>query len=223
MIITRISRYSWFKIVADDVVIHIDPGYAGYYENQGFNEQLFKDKADIVLITHHHKDHIQPKAIEKITDNNTKIYATKLCSKLLPSSYKVVEPGYSDQVAGVEILAVYAYNTLEGHSKRKPHHKNECVGYVITVSNKRLYHAGDTDLIPEMADLGIIDIAFLPIGGIFTMDIVEALEATKKIKPKIILPMHPLKSDPNLFVEKVSGIPNITCIYLEPGEEYELL
>jgi L-ascorbate metabolism protein UlaG (beta-lactamase superfamily) len=222
MNISRISRYAWFKIVADDVVIHIDPGYAGYYKNQHFDKRMFSDKADIVLITHHHKDHIQPKAIDKIRGNRTRIFATRLCDGLLTLPYQAVEPGFSEQLGSVKINTVYAYNTPEGHSTRKPHHKGQCVGYVIEVDGRRIYHAGDTDFVPEMSQLGKIDIAFLPIGGIFTMDANEALEAARIIKPKLIVPMHALKSDPKLFAEKVGKEHVAACIYLEPGQSYEL-
>lgn len=220
MTITRISRYAWFKIEVDGVIIHIDPGYAGYYQNQHFDEKHFADKADIILITHHHKDHIQPAAIEQISGNNTKIFATKLCAKLLPMPYQFTAPGFVSQHASVNIRAVYAYNTPAGHSTRKPHHMGECVGYIVEVGNTRLYHAGDTDLIPEMSSLGQIDIAFLPIGGTFTMDIAEAFEATKLINPKLVIPMHSLRADPKLFTEQLMTLPSITGVYLEPGQSY---
>lgn len=221
MKITRISRYAWFKIEADSINIHIDPGYAGYYESQAFDEKNFKDKADFILITHHHKDHIQPKAVEVIRSYKTKIYAPKLCNKLLKMPFVAVEPGYSDTYKGVKIQAVNAYNTEIGHSTRKPHNKGECVGYIVEVGNKRIYHAGDTDLIPEMSNLGNIDIAFLPIGGTFTMDSEEALEATRKINPKMVVPMHALKSDPKLFTIQAAELPDIICVYLEPGQSWE--
>ena len=222
MKITRISRYSWFKLEIEGIIIHIDPGYAGYYESQGFDEKNFDEKADIVLITHHHKDHIQPKAIEKILKNETKIYAPKLCNKLLAKSFQVVEPGYSDVFKGIKIQTTNAYNTKTGHSTRKPHHKGECVGYVIEFDNKRIYHAGDTDLIPEMSNLGKVDIAFLPIGGTFTMDAEEAFKATKIIRPNLIIPMHTLKIDPKPFTVMVANITNTSWVYLEPGEKCEL-
>lgn len=220
MKITRISRYAWFKIEVDGLIIHIDPGYAGYYESQGFNEKVFEDKADIILISHHHKDHIQPKAIDKIRQNKTKIYATRLCHKLLAMPYEVVAPGYIDEFKGINIQAVFAYNTKSGHSTRKPHHRGECVGYVIELDGKRIYHAGDTDLITEMSELGDIDIAFLPIGGTFTMDIDEAFEATKIISPKTVIAMHPLKASPQKFIEKVSNLANVNAVYLEPSQVY---
>lgn len=222
MKITRISRYAWFKIDVNGIIIHIDPGYAGYYDSQHFDEELFKEKADIILITHHHKDHIQPVAIEKISGSHTKIFATKLCASLLLKPYEVTAPGFERQLDDVRIQAVFAYNTLEGHSTRKPHHKGECVGYIIEAGSVRIYHAGDTDLIPEMSNLGNIDIALLPIGGTFTMDIEEACQATVIIKPKYIIPMHALKADPKLFSKQLTKMPDTVCVNLEPSQTYQI-
>lgn len=93
-----------------------------------------------------------------------------------------------------------AYNTQEGHSTRKVHHKGDFVGYLINLKGKSLYFAGDTDLIPEMKDLGKVDIAFLPIGGTFVMDIEEAVAAVCVIDPNITFPMH--QSNENLQIFK---------------------
>lgn len=218
MQITRISRFAWFKIENKGIVIHIDPGYAGYYENQRFNERYFEDKADIILITHHHKDHIQPLAIDKIIDSNTKIFAPKLCSELITTHYEVVSPGFVASHKGIIIHAVYSYNIPLGHSTRKPHHRGECVGYVIEIDTMRIYHAGDTDIIPEMSNLGPIDLAFLPIGGTFTMDTGETIRAVHLITPKLVIPMHALKADPKTFIDKLRAESTIKCIYLEPGD-----
>ena len=77
------------------------------------------------------------------------------------------------------ITSIPAYNTLEGSSTRKVHQKGKGAGYVITIADKRIYHAGDTDLIPEMKTIGKIDVACLPIGGTFTMDIADAMKASE--------------------------------------------
>ena len=103
----------------------------------------------------------------------------------------------------MKIKVVDAYNTPQGSSTRKLHKKGNCVGYVITIEGKTIYHAGDTDFIPEMKELGKIDVALLPIGGKFTMDIEEAVKIdrlhgskqTRSIQnvdiPEITLPVGP--------------------------------
>jgi L-ascorbate metabolism protein UlaG (beta-lactamase superfamily) len=102
------------------------------------------------------------------------------------------------------------------------HHKGEGVGYLITVNGKTIYHAGDTDFIPEMKDFGKVDVALLPIGGTFTMDIQEAIEAAIAIKPKVVIPMHHLKTNPQEYRKKVEAVSNVKVITLEIGEVYDL-
>ena len=101
----------------------------------------------------------------------------------------------------MKIKVVDAYNTPQGSSSRKRHKKGNCVGYVITIEGKTIYHAGDTDFIPEMRELGRIDVALLPIVGKSTMDIKEAVQAVIAIKPTLVIPMHMhhLKADPQEF------------------------
>jgi len=91
------------------------------------------------------------------------------------------------------------------------------------MADKRIYHAGDTDFIPEMKKLGKIDVAMLPIGGIFTMDVEEAACAALAIKPKIVVPMHyKKKGNTQEFKIKVEAKSEIKTIVLKIGEVYEL-
>jgi len=102
------------------------------------------------------------------------------------------------------------------------HHKGDCVGYLITLKGKTIYHAGDTDFIPEMKELRDIDVALLPIGGTFTMDIQEAVEAAIAINPYVVIPMHHLKANPQEFKKKVEAKTNIKVVPLKIGEVYRL-
>ncbi|MCD6463905.1 MBL fold metallo-hydrolase [Candidatus Woesearchaeota archaeon] len=147
-------------------------------------------KADIVLITHEHFDHCSVEDLEKVVTTETIIVCPPDCqSKLARVNVKEVlpiSPGKTVSVKGVTIRAVPAYNT------NKPFHpkENEWVGYVLTIDGVTIYHAGDTDLIPEMKELQNIDIAMLPVSGTYVMNAQEAAEAVKIIKPKIAIPMH---------------------------------
>ncbi|MBW1716422.1 MAG: MBL fold metallo-hydrolase [Deltaproteobacteria bacterium] len=122
----------------------------------------------------------------------------------------------------IKIKPVDAYNTERGSSTRKVHHKGYGVGYLITIGTNTIYHAGDTDFIPEMREFGDIDMALLPIGGTYTMDIKEAVEAAIAIKPKVVIPMHRSKADPQEFKEKVEAISHIKVVALQIGEVYHL-
>lgn len=210
---------AWLQIKADGKVIYIDPAWIqnnfarhpkkviySHCPDQmdGLPEQNLP-KADIVLITHHHQDHVKTVTLNRLMTKGTKIIAPARCSSLIKREFDVIKPGESRQFKNIQINAVFAYNTRFGASTRKVHHRGECVGYIITVNERSIYHAGDTDLIPEMSQLTDIDVAFLPIGGTFTMDIDEAVKAASLIKPKMVIPMHYLHNDPLGFKRQVEA------------------
>jgi L-ascorbate metabolism protein UlaG (beta-lactamase superfamily) len=220
LIITRLSRASWFKLESGDKIIHFDPGYTGYFKNQGIPINELQEKADIVLISHYHKDHLQKEALDRIMNKNTIVIAPRNCAnRINADTITFVKPGDLVYVEDIKIIAVDAYNTQEGHSTRKVHHKGDFVGYLININNKSIYFAGDTDLIPEMSGLGDVDIAFLPIGGIFVMDMEEAVDAVCMIKPKVVFPMHQSKKNPEVFKREVSIKSDSKVIILGVGDK----
>jgi L-ascorbate metabolism protein UlaG (beta-lactamase superfamily) len=120
-------------------------------------------------------------------------------------------------------MATYAYNTKEGSSTQKVHHKGIGFGYRITANGKTIYHAGDTDFIPKMKQIGPIDMALLPIGGTYTMDINKAVKAAMTIKPATVIPMHHLKSNPQEFQKKFKSPSDIKVLLPQIGETYQLI
>jgi L-ascorbate metabolism protein UlaG (beta-lactamase superfamily) len=179
-------------------------------------------KADIILVTHHHQDHIKTATINRLATARTAILAPIKCAGLLGRKFTAVRPGNEFVKSGIRIKAVFAYNTPTGRSTRKVHHKGECVGYLITVSGKTIYHAGDSDFIPEMKQLGKVDIAFLPIGGTFTMDAREAAEAASAIQPGIVVPMHWMRAIPDDFAQRIKPLSKITARVMKTGDEIVL-
>jgi len=143
-------------------------------------------KADVILITHAHFDHLSQEDIIQITKEGTVTVAPKDVAAELKGAVKIVAPNQSLEVAGIKVTTVPAYNV-----KKNFHPKaNNWVGYVVTLSSgETIYHAGDTDFIPEMKSLKV-DVAMLPCGGTYTMDAKEAAEAANTFKPKIAIPMH---------------------------------
>lgn len=218
--ITKLSRSSWFKIKAKNNIIHIDPGYIGNFENQGIPEGELDEKADLILITHFHKDHLQKEALDKIYSPDTVILAPQTLENGING--KEIKPNEELKFNDIKIKAVDAYNTPEGSSTKKFHKKGENVGYILSVDNKIIYHAGDTDFIPEMKEFRDIDLFLIPIGGTFTMDIKESVEAVLAIKPKIAVPMHMKKANPEEFKKMVEERSNIKVKLLEIGETYKL-
>ncbi len=178
-------------------VIHIDP-----VAREADYTKL--PKADLILITHEHGDHLDAKAIDTIKKDGTKILLTKTCAAQIPGGI-VMKNGDANSVDGLKIEAVPAYN-LDPATRFHP--KGNGNGYVITFGDKKVYVAGDTENIPEMKNLKDIDIAFLPMNLPYTMSPEMVAEAAKVIKPKILYPYHFGQTDTKIIVEllKDSGI-----------------
>jgi len=149
-------------------------------------------KADVILITHDHSDHCSPRDVARIQNAETTIVTVAAAARKLKGDIRIVKPGDKITVKDVEVEAVPAYNVNKFRSAGVPFHPKESgyVGFVITIDAQRIYHAGDTDHIPEMADLGEIDIALLPVSGMYVMTAHEAVEAARTINPKVAIPMH---------------------------------
>jgi len=226
---------SWFQIKSDNKIIYIDPAYLGkYYIKYPKKIDFTKwpdpidglpdknlEKADLILITHHHKDHCKAVTLNRLKKANTIIVAPEICTKELGKNIKITKPGDKIKVGKIEIETTFAYNTEQGSSTQKVYHKGECVGFVIHIGGKTIYHAGDTDFILEMKKFGKIDIALLPIGGTFTMNINEAIQAIHTIKPKVVIPMHNMKASLTEFKQKTKDL-EAKVVILKIGEVFDL-
>ena len=154
-----------------------------------------KEKADVVLVTHEHFDHLSLEDLRKIVKPETYLVAPENCRdklKLLGSGIiKLVKPGDRLEVKGAKIETIPAYNVNKFRAPGVVYHpkEEESVGYVIELDGVRIYHAGDTDFIPEMRNLKV-DIALVPVSGTFVMTAEEAAEAVNTFKPKVAIPMH---------------------------------
>jgi len=177
-----LERFTWFKQSAfrwqgDGLTVYIDPwGVTG------------DAPADLVLITHAHSDHLQPEEIERLTISSTKLVAPADVAAELSGDVTQVAPGDSLEVAGVRVQAVPAYNVAEERLEMHPR-GNNWVGYVLELGGSTFYHAGDTDHVPELETVKT-DVAFLPIGGTYTMDAHEAGGLARAIGPELAVPMH---------------------------------
>jgi len=186
-------------IAFDGKIIQVDP----YSEIADYSNL---PKADLILLTHDHYDHLDKPAIRKIVQCNTKFIGTKKAAEQIPET-KVLSNGEYMEWNGIKIAAVPAYNLKHGPEPGKLFHpKGDGNGYILNFADFRLYIAGDTELIPEMYDLGQIDVAFLPKNLPFTMDDDEFVEAAKVVNPKVLYPYHYSKVDKAALAEKLPGI-----------------
>jgi L-ascorbate metabolism protein UlaG (beta-lactamase superfamily) len=181
------------------------------------------EKADIILVTHNHGDHCSPPKIQKLRKKDTAVIAPKNCVSRIGGNVRSIKPGEEITVDSVRIGAVEAYNIKRFKPSGKPWHpKGYGVGYLIKIEGKTIYHAGDTDLIPEMQLIENIDLALLPTGDKYTMDNTEAAEAAVLIKPKIAMAMHTWEKDREEFKKKVEANSKTRVMLLQEGEEYQL-
>jgi L-ascorbate metabolism protein UlaG (beta-lactamase superfamily) len=202
-----------FQIKGKDKTVYIDLGEGA----------APSDKADLVLVTHSHWDHFDPKVIERVRKEGTVIIAPRDCIPKLGAGARAVEPGDRLRVGDLEVRAVHAYNVKRFRSPGVPFHpKGFGVGYVLGIDGKSIYHAGDTDFIPEMKELKGVDVAILPTGDTYTMNNQEAADAAITINPKIAIPMHRWNTDPEEFRRIVESRSGVTAKILRVGEELEL-
>lgn len=191
-----------FEIISS-ITIWIDP----------YKIDMYEEKADLLLITHPHFDHLSIEDIEKIVKDDTVIVIPRdEEAKKKLQGYSLVElgPGEETVVKGVHIKAVPAYNVgKEFHPKQKNWN-----GYIITIEGKKVYHAGDTDFVPEMNSLRA-DIFLVPVSGTYVMDREEAVRAVKAINPEIAIPMH--------YGEIVGSIEDAQYLRSELGEKIVIL
>ena len=174
--------------------IHVDP-----FSRVADYTQL--PKADLVLITHEHGDHLDPQALADVRTAKTKVVLTEICAQQIDGGI-VVQNGDVVTVDGTTIRAVPAYNVVHKRGNGEPFHpKGDGNGYVITLGDKRVYVAGDTEDIPEMGHLKDIDCAFLPMNLPYTMTPQMVANAAKGFQPKIVYPYHYGSTDPSELVE----------------------
>ena len=183
VVITAIKHAS-LRIQYDGLEIQIDP-VAEYAPATDYSKF---PKADIILVTHEHFDHFDRDAIEALKKDGTQVIANPSVQKMLGSGMALANGESHVLAKGISLDAVPAYNTTPGHTQFHP--KGRDNGYVLTMDGLRIYIAGDTEDIPEMANLKDIDVAFLPCNQPYTMTPQQVAKAAKTIKPKVLFPYH---------------------------------
>lgn len=177
--------HSGFRLRIGGAVVYIDP-----YRVAGDPPQ-----ADLILVTHGHYDHFSPQDVERLAGERTRLVGPAAVAERVSGRVHSIAPGEwlgDEPVPGVEVEAVAAYNTSKRDAQGRAFHPREAgwVGYHLNVRGERLYHSGDTDVIPEMDSVTGVDVALLPVSGVYVMTAHEAAEAARRIQPRVAVPMH---------------------------------
>ena len=183
-------------------VIHIDPF-------SRLTDYSKLPQADMILLTHEHRDHLDLKALDNLRTDKTKIILTKNCAQQVKDGI-IMQNGDVKTIDGFKIEALPAYNLVHTLSEGVPYHpRGNGNGYVITFGDIRVYVAGDTENIPEMKQLKDIDVAFLPMNLPYTMTPEMVADAARAFKPKVLYPYHYGKTDPSELVELMKDTPEV--------------
>jgi L-ascorbate metabolism protein UlaG (beta-lactamase superfamily) len=174
-----------FRVNLGRATVYIDP----YRISEG------APPADLILITHGHYDHFSPQDVERLSTRHTWLVGPAAVAERVSGQVHRIGPGElldDELVRGVHVRAVAAYNTSKRDADGKPFHPRDAgwVGYELNIRGERLYHSGDTDVIPEMDTVTGVDVALLPVSGVYVMTAQEAAEAARRIQPRVAVPMH---------------------------------
>lgn len=199
-------------IEVDGRHIYIDPV-------DSFADYAHLPKADVVIVTHSHYDHLDRTAIDKITTRQSAIVCDKTSAEAFDFDCFTMTPGTTaEPIEGLHIEATAAYNTSEGHLDFHPKAREDC-GYILTIGGTRFYIAGDTENNEDVKAVKDIDVAFLPVNQPYTMTVDQAVDAVKAIRPAIFYPYHYGQVEEKTDIERlVRELEGVTEVRVRPME-----
>lgn len=194
-------KHGSLEIRYDGLSLQFDP-VAGLGKPTDYAAEF--PKADYIFVTHEHGDHLDPTAIEALTGDKTVFITNARCAEITGKGEVMANGDSRTLRSDIKVDAVPAYNYTEGHTNFHPQGRDN--GFVLTVDGLRIYIAGDTEDIPEMADIKDVDIAFLPVNQPFTMTVEQCVAAAKVLQPKVLIPYHFSQTDLSALPEQLPGI-----------------
>jgi L-ascorbate metabolism protein UlaG (beta-lactamase superfamily) len=177
--------HAGFRIEVRGATVYIDP----------YRVPAGAPKADAILVTHGHYDHFSPRDLERLSHDRTWLVAPAAVAERAAGRVASIAPGEAielEHLHGIDVAAIAAYNTSKRDSEGNVFHPREAgwVGYELNVRGERLYHSGDTDVIPEMDAVAGVDVALLPVSGAYVRTAPAAAEAARRIQPRVAVPMN---------------------------------
>lgn len=205
-------KHASLAITVGGKYIYVDPvsSYADYAS---------LPKADVVLITHSHYDHLDRAAVETLLTSETEVLCDRTSAEAFEMNCYTMRPGsVATPRLYLKVEAVVACNTTPGHLQFHPREREDC-GYILTIGGTRIYIAGDTEPTPEMKRLKEIDVAFLPVNQPYTMTVDQAVEAVKAFRPAIFYPYHYGEVDEKTDIDRlVAELEGVTEVRVRPLE-----
>lgn len=194
-------KHGTLEVCYDGLSIQFDP--VGEYGKSTDYATEFP-KADYVFVTHEHGDHLDEAAITALTGDKTVLFLNGTSQGKIGKGEVLCNGDSKELAKGVKVEVVPAYNTTPGREKFHP--KGNGNGYVLTLDGLRVYVAGDTEDVPEMADLKDIDVALLPVNQPYTMTVDQCVSAALAFKPKVLIPYHFGQTDISSLPARLPGI-----------------
>lgn len=197
-------KHGSLEIYYDGLSIQVDP-VSGLGKPTDYAAEF--PKADFILVTHEHGDHYDPTALDALQGENTQLITNARCAEMRGAGDVMANGDSRDLRKDIRLDAVPAYNYSEGRTMFHP--KGRDNGFILTIDGFRIYIAGDTEDIPEMAEIKDIDVAFLPVNQPYTMTVDQCVAAAKVIRPKVLIPYHFSQTD---LSELPQRLPDMTVL-----------
>ncbi len=211
------------KLSTEGKVVYIDPVEMDYAGGKAAGLFARPEKADVILFTHQHDDHCKPASYKNMLKPDTVLIGPPACREKAGKALRPIQAGDSVTIGPVAVRAVAAYNIKRQRSPGIPFHpRGSGVGYVVTLGGRTVYHSGDTEPVPEMKDLGRVDVMFLPVDNQYAMSPAEAVQAAVAIGGTTMVPMHYFDTVVADVVAAAKAQPGVKLHILKVGETLEL-
>jgi len=212
-----------FRLRGQSQTVYIDPvrmEYCGARTKALFDSA---EPADIILLTHHHTDHCNPDSFARMRRPATIVIGPRGCSDKVRGLVQTIGPGETVTVGGVSVRATHAYNVSRQRTPGTPFHPQGMgVGYIVTMDGHTVYHAGDTEPIPELGGIGPVDVALLPVDDHYTMAPEEALQCARMVQAARVIPMHFFDTPVERILAAAGAMPDLNVQVLDVGETLTL-